>query len=777
MSDLVGVSGTSGARGTNGAVPRQPATATGASPLRTPRDIMRNRELKEQARVRREAEEAAAAEAERQRRIQEDEMRRTAERRSAGAGLNPTYRDSGYRSAEATSAGAGATSGQLTFNTPIGQPTSAGAPASSGRVANPDSATTPRAYDRVENNPAAQRSYAQPSSGARQRYPTTQPQDNPKLVPTSQPTAMTTSARLQTIPNMQQQPAQTSTGTRNPTGAATGPTAISQHQTNSQVNQPVITGPTGEQTGRSGRDSNVSSFPHAFERWENLSSRWEGLTSYWIRKLESNPQRADINQEMARQITDLAAAGANLFHAVVELQRLRASSERKFQRWFFDTRTQQEEAQETQARLQRALEQERARRNQAEAQLQEATAGSQINRNVERLLGEYKRELQISKDEARRAWEDLGRHEQMERERMQSLREGQIIDIGGIQVLPHHAPTRASSLQQRPATQGTSASSYQQSSTLTTAVPRGTAPEYQYGSSDPQGSSPTNTDPFSSGERQAIISPPASGTQPPIPGRATSRAPDSGTTPRTAIPPLAPQPPPTSASKTSHARTSTQPAIVLPSDTSPSAHFYSQQGAVPTSSRPPITQAPYEASRTPGHGISGSETEEEPDWELDERGNIVYDATGNPVIARGPSARRRQQRRRDSNESDEMERQRARVATAEPTTTRSGYGVGNVATSQPGYASAGAYSQAQEAEVVRSPLGGRSYDDEPEVEFGARERRAPVDYEGEGYGDEEEWGELQQSRHHHPTRLSDVPEEDERSRESRISRGSGGGMF
>jgi hypothetical protein len=31
-----------------------------------------------------------------------------------------------------------------------------------------------------------------------------------------------------------------------------------------------------------------SSIPHAFERWETLSSHWEGLTSYWIRRLEEN---------------------------------------------------------------------------------------------------------------------------------------------------------------------------------------------------------------------------------------------------------------------------------------------------------------------------------------------------------------------------------------------------------------------------------------------------------------------------------------------------------
>ena len=105
-----------------------------------------------------------------------------------------------------------------------------------------------------------------------------------------------------------------------------------------------------------------SSFPHAFERWETLSSHWEGLTSFWIRRLQENSEQLKhqpFAEQMKRQITDLSAAGANLFHAVVELQRLRASSERKFQRWFFETKAEQERAREVQGELERLLRVER----------------------------------------------------------------------------------------------------------------------------------------------------------------------------------------------------------------------------------------------------------------------------------------------------------------------------------------------------------------------------------------------------------------------------------
>ena len=103
---------------------------------------------------------------------------------------------------------------------------------------------------------------------------------------------------------------------------------------------------------------------------------------------------------MSRQITDLSAAGANLFHAVVELQRLRASSERKFQRWYFDIRSEQERSQEMQAELERTLKAEREERSNALASIGTAQADKLKS---DEIVKEMKRELLISKEEARRA--------------------------------------------------------------------------------------------------------------------------------------------------------------------------------------------------------------------------------------------------------------------------------------------------------------------------------------------------------------------------------------
>ncbi|CAI6096668.1 unnamed protein product [Clonostachys chloroleuca] len=207
-----------------------------------------------------------------------------------------------------------------------------------------------------------------------------------------------------------------------------------------QQQRPTTAGQAGESStqtgGTSGSSKPRNSFPHAFERWETLSAHWEGLTSYWIHKLEQNKDavnRDPINQQLSRQVTDLSAAGANLFHAVVELQRLRASSERKFQRWFFETRAELERAQEVNSMLENALDQERRNRDEAIREAVEKEQGSSL---AQKQLAEMRKELAISKDEARRAWEELGRREQGERERLLSLQTGQPTIVGGVQVVP-----------------------------------------------------------------------------------------------------------------------------------------------------------------------------------------------------------------------------------------------------------------------------------------------------------------------------------------------------
>ena len=191
-----------------------------------------------------------------------------------------------------------------------------------------------------------------------------------------------------------------------------------------------------------------NSFPHAFERWETLSAHWEGLTSYWIRRLEQNRDdlsRDPVSQQLARQVTDLSAAGANLFHAVVELQRLRASSERKFQRWFFETRSELERAQEDKSTLEKLLEQERRVREEAIREAVERDQGTSV---AQKQVAEMRKELAISKDEARRAWEELGRREQAERDRTLSLQSGQPTIVGGVQVVPMTQSRPAQAYQQ-----------------------------------------------------------------------------------------------------------------------------------------------------------------------------------------------------------------------------------------------------------------------------------------------------------------------------------------
>lgn len=218
--------------------------------------------------------------------------------------------------------------------------------------------------------------------------------------------------------------------------------------------------PPGVGTAMPGDPSGVTSqsrntFPHAFERWEALSAHWEGLTSFWIRKLQQHAEEIDrdpLSSQLSRQVTDLSAAGANLFHAVVELQRLRASSERKFQRWFFETRAELERHEENKAALERALADERMSKA---AAIKEAVDNEQNSSRTQKRINEMQKELQISKEEARRAWEELGRREQEERDRTISLQQGLPTIVGGVQVVPmtQGVPSRGTTSQDSRQTQ------------------------------------------------------------------------------------------------------------------------------------------------------------------------------------------------------------------------------------------------------------------------------------------------------------------------------------
>lgn len=225
-----------------------------------------------------------------------------------------------------------------------------------------------------------------------------------------------------------------------------------------------------------------NSFPHAFERWEALSAHWEGMTSFWLRRLQENTdevERNPITSQLSRQVHDLSAAGANLFHAVVELQRLRASSERKFQRWFFETRAELERNQEVNAMLEAQMEQERQARADAVRVVAQHEAE---NTKLQKMVTEMRRELLISKEEARRAWEELGRREQEERDRTVSLQQGHPTIVGGVQVVPmtQGVPSRNTSRRERSHGQAADTSEY-------VAAQGGQYPEYTAAAPAPVG--------------------------------------------------------------------------------------------------------------------------------------------------------------------------------------------------------------------------------------------------------------------------------------------------
>jgi hypothetical protein len=645
---------------------------------RTPIQIMAERRAREQRKI----EEARKRYAEEENARMDDEAGE--ERRAAAgvAGAGERNEDTGYRRPtslgqsnpqpgerrERLSSGGGAKVGASGTQPSAYAPTGAG-----GRA--PEPMATRR--DQGNGNGAAPIPQARPRA-----TPTSQAQPRPQTQPTG-----TSTYRTQPLPTQSQR---AGVGTQ-PPPAPSVPTS-----------QPVV--------DASRRNPAQSSFPHAFERWETLSSHWEGLTSYWIRKLQDNSSdinQQPLNQQMSRQITDLSAAGANLFHAVVELQRLRASSERKFQRWFFETRSEQERAKEVQGEMEGLVRRERELR----AEASKAVARmEQEKSNAERMVSEMKRELQISKEEARRAWEELGRREQEERDRTLSLRDGQPTLVGGVQVVPMMAGgvSRHGSLN-RPTTRDGP-------------YPGGPTPAALGGQSEPQSQAErtqayvestsvpyepsltsTADDPFyENATAGPVRREPETSSLPSQGQRPVSNNGSSGVRPYPPVPVTQTDPAVLGSSSTSRP--------VIPAPTAPS-QFYQHQGT---------------SLEGDNRSFPDDNTLSDEEYEIDEQGNFPRDAQGRRI----PYHRRT--RSEDSDEYDVQED----IAREQALQARYGQlgGRGGINSSAPAGRGQPTYSG--------------DY--------------AGTDYSGAGYGPG--WEAV--PRHHHPTRLSDVLEEDERSRTS-----------
>lgn len=657
MSDLTsGRAANGGARTTGGPVP---VTQPDRSSIRTPQMIMNDRRQRE----------ARQREEQKQRDAVEDERRRSAERRAqAVAGVAGTPTNTTEPGAQRQPPSAPLRTGEQYVQYP-----------STGGVPRPPERVLPSSTQPQDTAAGAQ--YGRPRASS-------QSQQQPRSASQTQPAQASTSEQRR--PPGSQHARRPSGATASAGASQAGPSPAGP-STAAPPRQPPPPGSSATPL----RDSTMSNFPHAFERWETLSSHWEGLTSYWIRRLEQNTEevrREPLAQQMSRQITDLSAAGANLFHAVVELQRLRASSERKFQRWFYEHRQEQERAQEAQAQLENTIRIER-----------EARAGDVANmermltekKNAERAVVEMKRELQISKEEARRAWEELGRREQEERDRQLSLREGQPTLVGGVQVVPM---AQAVARRGRP---------HDDEDAYVGAQSVGPDIEQHYSYEDPQ--SPTDTDPFIEGGRHShhTSDAPSLAQGSYIPSGA---APISSARPGASLDvadlPQIPAP--------LHLQFNTSNAQQAPvqSSTSQPEAFYQQPRSYLHQDEPPNSRTDDSRSYVTVTSRDEGTSEGEEEYAIDERGNYVLDARGHRIPFRSI-------RSPVSDDYDVQEDRRREIEHLQH------YGT----------AAASGHAQSQNP--------------------------TPPDYSGDGYGDE--WIGM---RHHHPTRLSDVPEEDERSRTS-----------
>ena len=722
-----------GSRAASGSGPTAQHPSSGA---RTPTEIMRQRRLRDE---KKRAAELEAKEREREgAKVRVEEENLDTDRKTA-AGVAPANVTGGEISGQRRSGVLSTTrrSGGEVGAPPISTDRKAGERRSvSGTNINPVTANQPPVYvpasSRQENASATPRAAndppAIPQTTSRKQRASTVAQGQPRPVQQQQAPPRAASATFSTQPQTSQAK-QTSSAAVNSKEQADLSASASGFRPQPGPDQP---------TGAQARNTNASSFPHAFERWENLSSHWEGLTGYWIRKLEQNGEEMDripLNQQMARQVTDLSAAGANLFHAVVELQRLRASSERKFQRWFFETRAEQERAQEAQAGLENTLRVERQARADAVAELArmetEKNSAYQTKSNAEQMVREMRRELQISKEEARRAWEELGRREQEERDRTTSLKNGEPTLVGGVQVVPmiQGASSRQESLN-RPSTREGPYPSGPNLSSLPGASEAVESPldERGYTNYDPTRSE-TDTDPFTEGGRggssqpsyrEPYLSPPAVTSYPKKP---TSNG-------SSAVGAQAPESRQEQSVSESTGAGGTYLRYGPEGSTSQAGapSFYQHEGPTLHQDNPRTTEQD-ERSYVQSVG-----TVSEEDYEMNDNGEVRHDEQGRPIpFGSGLGSE-------DSDENDvQVLQERERMYGYQYGTNISG------------------------VEYGHGPTGGV----EPTFTTGTLQgaQIAPVDYSGSEYGSRLGWDAVL-PRHHHPTRLSDVLEEDERSRTS-----------
>ncbi|MCJ1407375.1 hypothetical protein MMC19_001446 [Ptychographa xylographoides] len=750
MADLgVGRAQNGGSRMASGPVPVPQAPA---ARVMTPTEVMRRRRDRE-ARERAEIEARQMEEEDELKRIQE-ERRISAERRAATAGVVGSTGTLGVESGKRQSAGGRRSAGeQLTQDAAAGRRTERTSGGSATRVSLPagsQPAAPAAAAVRAQETAGSSRLTA---DGGNVQLPGLRNRAASAAASQPRPVQPQTSRAASATYSAQQVPSQTrlTSAGGGTAQAQAGPSAAPSFQ---RSQAPQSSGPQP-------RNANTSSFPHAFERWETLSSHWEGLTSYWINRLDVNSDELKgqpLNQQLARQVTDLSAAGANLFHAVVELQRLRASSERKFQRWFYETQSGDERTKEKMAELENALlitrqalaeataggpriDAERA----AERLATERAEVQQIKRNTELQLEEMKRELKISRDEARRGWEEIGRMEQAERDRTASLRNGEPTLVGGVQVVPmlQGAVSRQASTN-RPSTRDGPLPGDAGLMGLRAAHEESyESPGIGYTNYDPARSE-TDTDPFTEGGREM-----PSQTQTRVPTGSTNTTQQYQQSSNTSV--SAAIQAARAAATSSHPISPQRSAVASPAapvsgntgtylsygpagatfPTPSSGAFYQQQGTGTAllhedmgPERPRTTEAD-ERSYVP----SNDDTFSEDEYELDNQGHVRHDSEGRPILVRQPSGSE------DSEEFNQDALARERMYGTRYGSGVSGveYGIGSTTT----------------AGVVNTSNGN-----------GNTTGRGPADYSGTGYG----WEAM--PRHQHPTRLSDVLEEDERSRTS-----------
>ncbi|KAK9476216.1 hypothetical protein V1514DRAFT_197650 [Lipomyces japonicus] len=171
--------------------------------------------------------------------------------------------------------------------------------------------------------------------------------------------------------------------------------------------------------------------------WDAICADVEGISGYWIQRLnahETNITKKPRAAQLNTMVEGLTTTGMALLTAVVELQKRRAETNAKYAEWYEDYSQERARMAQLAQDMDEEMDHERGLRADLITQLEQAT---EAEANQRWMLEESRRELQAARLECRRAWAEVARLEEQQRQYSEWQLSGHSVTTEQAQALSH----------------------------------------------------------------------------------------------------------------------------------------------------------------------------------------------------------------------------------------------------------------------------------------------------------------------------------------------------